>query len=69
MIFPLAVIADLIFRWEVALLIKYHCATEKKNIILLFWKTFVIHNKLGDSTYVRDKRQEWCKLPPEPDSG
>lgn len=36
MIFPLAVIADLIFCWEVALLIKYHCATEKKNIILLF---------------------------------
>lgn len=30
MIFPLAVIADLIFSQEVVLLIKYHCATEKK---------------------------------------
>lgn len=35
MIFPLAVIADLIFRWEVALLIKY-CATEKKILFCCF---------------------------------
>lgn len=36
MIFPLAVIADLIFCWEVALLIKYHCATEKKILFCCF---------------------------------
>lgn len=31
MVFPLAVIADLIFSWEVVLPIKYNCATEKKK--------------------------------------
>lgn len=57
MIFPLAVIADLIFSQEVVLLIKYHCATEKKYYFAVL-KDFVIHDKLGDSTYVQDKRQE-----------
>lgn len=39
MIFPLAVIADLIFSWEVVLLIKYHCATEK-NYYFVVLKDF-----------------------------